>query len=76
MDILKKKSIHFFNIIKFLYCSFVIGTGKERLLIRRKRLTYFSGNLKKIKKKNPSDREKNNEVKLGSCQPETKNIHN
>lgn len=47
---IKKKKHQFFNSIKFLYCSFVIGTGKERLLIRRKHFTCFSGNQKKKKK--------------------------
>lgn len=44
-----KKKHQFFNSLKFLYCSFVIATGKERLLIRRKHFTCFSGNQKKKK---------------------------
>lgn len=35
------------SIIKFLYCSLVIGTGKEGPLISRKHCTCFSGNKKK-----------------------------
>lgn len=51
---IQKKEYQFLNIIKFLYCSFVITTGKEKLLIRREHFTCFSGNYKKKKKKIPA----------------------
>ena len=52
--IYSEKGVSIFNIIKFLYCSFVIATGKRKATDKEKALYLLFG---KFKKKNPSDRE-------------------
>lgn len=47
---IRRKQYQSLNIIKFLYCSLVIGTGKRKATDKQKTLYFLFGKLKKKKR--------------------------